>query len=448
MATEYGAILTDEDLDAEMKKRRAGLVFPLHIFPDPIKPFINTMLSDLEGERGFVGLTVLQAASTAIGSGLRVQTGNWETCVSIWGCAVGISSSGKSMTQGMILKPLFTRQNEYDIRFREVLKQEEYIEREKGTPPPVAKVFIYSDITFEALTRDILGHNFKGVTSYHDELLKWLDDMKRYSKGGNSEQSFYTASWSPAKSFTMRRAGGKMLFIDKNHLVISVIGTTQPGLVYKFYEDMRLESGYVFRLLWAFAESDKVISPRLGYKMPAEVYQSYANMLERLFLGFPMERDTDEPLIWELTKEAVRTFQDWQDRVTKETNTLEGEDRNVKGGILGKIKEYVLRFSGILKAMYLAADGDSFSGVHQIEAHYVGMAIEAATYFLASGWEAYTQARNKIIIEPEAIRFHAECRAHQFNFAEVGRANAITKQAIGAKWKRFAEKYPHLFNKS
>lgn len=443
LATEYGAILADDDLEIEVKKRRKKLVFPLHIFPEAVSPFINSLLSDMKAERGFVGLTLLQAASSAIGSGIVAATGTWETNLSVWGCVVGISSSGKSMTQGMILRPLFKIQRDYDERYDSELERSLSMDE----PAPPEKVFIYSDITFEALTRDVLGHNFKGVTSYHDELAKWLDDFERYKNGG-SEQSFYTAAWSPNDAYTVRRTSKSRLKIAKDNLVISVVGTTQPGMVSRFYDKLRLETGYVFRILWSFPDEDRVISPKLGYKMTEEVYNPYCNMLERLFKELPMNRKEDKPRIWELGTNGIAIFQAWQDRLTNEINAMEEQDRNVRGGVFGKIKEYVLRFSAILQAMHLAARGDSLDGIRYIDTQYVEMAIEAATYFFGTGMEAYQVAYDKKVIPAEVLQFYYELKAHGGNMIDMAATKGVSRQAIHKKYTKYANEYKKFFNPS
>ncbi|MBO0933894.1 DUF3987 domain-containing protein [Fibrella aquatilis] len=436
----YAALVTDDDLEAEAKKRRKGLVFPLEVFPDRLKALIARLVEDLHGERAFIGLTLLQAAASSIGSSLRASTGNWEVCLSMWGASVGISSSGKSMIQGILLKPLNKFQDDYN---------REYVDKCKSDPDTMhpQKVLLYSDITFESLIRDVFGNNFKGVTRYEDELLKWIDDMDRY-KTGKSEASFWTAAWSPSSSFSMRRSNGKLTFIEKNHLVASVMGSTQPDVLYRFYEQNRLATGYIFRMLWAFAETDRVISPNLMFALPQEILDPYYGMISRLFRELKMEDKDSEPQVVKLNRPGIQLFQEWQDRHTITINKMDGlTDKNVKAGIFGKIKEYVLRISLILAAMDWAFWEPDLTRLEKfgIDEQYVAKALKVCDYFLATGYEAYQVAKNKVLVPPQVLEFASLLKAFQHNQTALADHLGVSKQAVNRKLRDYIDKFPSAF---
>ncbi|WP_128544065.1 DUF3987 domain-containing protein [Larkinella soli] len=453
----YSAVLSEDDLEAESIKRRKGTVFPLEVFPEFLKPLIAVLVDKMQGERAFIGMSMLQAASSAIGSSLRARMGDWEVCLSMWGCSVGISSSGKSMIQGVLLRPLNKIQDEYNEEYFEQLRQRErefyrsLDETESGRskgreipPEPTQKVVMFEDITFEALIKDVLQHNYKGVTRYADELLKWIDDMDRY-KTGKSEASFWTASWSPSASFTMRRAGGKLTYIRKHHLVASVMGSTQPDVIYRFYEQNRLQTGFIFRMLWAFAETDRVISPDLSYSIPEELLGAYNGMIQRLYQELPMRYATDEPHVARVTRTGINRFQQWQDQHTLQINRMDSlTDKNVKAGIFGKIKEYGLRFALILKVMDISRDRPHLK-VDTIEDEYIYRALKICDYFMHSGFEAYQTAKSKVLIPPAVLEFASLLKG--FNFSQKALADhlGITKQSVNEKLKRYLDKYPAAF---
>ncbi|MBO0951080.1 DUF3987 domain-containing protein [Fibrella forsythiae] len=441
----YASLVTDDDLEAETKKRRAGLVFPLDVFPDRLKPLIAQLVENMHGERAFIGLSLLQCASAAIGSALRAQTpSRWQVCLSMWGATVGISSSGKSMIQGVLLRPLHKIQDEYN---RLYLDECRAAAAENSDKFPNQKVLLFSDITFESLIKDVFGHNYKGVVRYEDELLKWLDDMDRY-KTGKSEASFWTSAWSPSSSFSMRRAGNKFTYIDKNHLVASVMGSTQPDVLYRFYEQNRLQTGYIFRMLFAFAETDRVISPNLTYSLPEEVIEPYTTMIQRLHNELRMDWPDSEPQVVTMHVEGVKLFQEWQDKHTRQINRMESlTDRNVLGGIFGKIKEYVLRISLILAAMDWTFTYGTLGSVKGfgIKVEYVAASLRVCEYFMASGFEAYQVAKNKVMVPPSVLEFAALLKAYNYNQTEMARALNKSRQAVNRQLHDYMDKYPGAF---
>lgn len=442
----YAMVAPDEDLDEETRKRRAGIAFPLHCLPEALRPLTAELANRLQGERAFIGLTMLQCASAAIGSGLRATMPNgWEVSLSMWGCCVGISSSGKSMTQGVLVRPLNQIQDEFNETYFEKLKENER-SSDKPEAYPNQKVLVVNDITFESLIRDVFGHNYKGIVRYEDELLKWLDDMDRYKGAGKSEGSFWTASWAASSSYTMRRANNKFIYIDKNHLVSSVMGSTQPDVLYRFYEKDRLQTGYIFRMLWAFAEVDRVISPDLSYQMPVELTDKYNTLIKTLHEELPMNFEDSRPTMTGLRPAAVKLMQEWQDKASKAVNKMEGvSDKNVKGGILGKIKEYAFRLSAILHVMDHTLSGHSPRNLPSTPDEYMAAAIEIADYFMATGYEAYLTAKNRVIVPAQVLEFAGAWKSHQCNQSDLAKAMGITRQAVNKRLKAYMEQYPGAF---
>lgn len=448
----YAAILTDEDLDAEAKKRRKGLVFPLHVFPQPIQPLIAGLVGDLKGERAFIGLTLLQIGSIAIGSSLRASTGSWEVGLSMWGASVGISSSGKSMVQGVLMKPFYKMQEKFDTEYYDSLesrdtKPQATPDNPYGTPEFVPmKVVIVQDITFEALVRDVFGHNFKGIARYEDELVKWLDDMERY-KSGASEASFWTGGWSPTTSFRLQRAGGKLTIVNRDHWCASVIGSTQPNILYRFFEKNRLETGFVFRFLWAFAEKDQAISPNLSFRLNTEIISPYNNMVKRLYEELPMAYRDDKAQVIKLSDGAIKLFQRWQDEQTKKVNAIESvQERGVQAGLLGKVKEYGVRMSVILKMMDAAFTEPDLTKVRHVDEDDVQKALLCCDYFLQSGYEAYQTAKQKMIIPPQVLEFAALLRSFSYSQKALAEHLGVSKQAVNKRYKDYSERYPGAFN--
>ncbi len=439
----YATILTDADIEAEARARRKGLVFPLDVFPAPLQPMIASLITDLKGERAFVGLGLLQTASIAIGSSLVASTlqdgQSWETNLSVWGATVGISSSGKTMIQKQLLRPLKKIQTRLDDDYFEQLADKDREEKDSR------KAIFINDITYEAMMKKVLPHNFKGIARYEDELVKWFDDLSRY-KSGATELGFFLGSWSPADDYTFDRVGGGFIRIKQEHRCFSLMGGIQPSLVWRLFENDRDTSGFAFRFLWAFAEADRAISPNLRHQRKEDVFAPYDNMIDRLYGELKMNYRTDTPGKVYLTDEALTRFQQWQDQQTDKANAADDtHERDIRTGVLGKVKEYVLRFAGILTAMNGAFYAPSLHRLPPVSLETFEQAIRLGEYFMASGYEAYQVARQKLTIPLEVLQLAAEYRAAGYSQTRLAEMLGKSKQAVSAQLKKVSDKYPSAF---
>lgn len=456
---DYASVLSDDQLEKELTDRRQKNVFPLHVFPSEIGPLLSVLRHKLEGERAFIGQSVLSTVSAAIGSALLASSGGWRTPLTQWSVSVGISSSGKSMIQKILMAPLTRIQERYDYEYQqevlggsiddddEPMDARDYHKKKKNYfEPPVRRTIFTNDITFETLIKEVMVHNFKGITKYEDEVVKWFDDMNRYKSGG-SEISFWTSAWAAPADFTMARSGGKYTVIKKNHLVASVVGGTQPALLYRFFEGDKGYSGFSARFLFALAQEDRVTDPDLTYVIPEDHLNPYNAMIEYLYKELPMNSKEAEPKVLQCTPQAINTFQKWQSANARKINALEpGDEKVVKAGILGKNKEYCLRFAGMLCAMDTACVRGNFFDKMSISSDQMERAIELADYFFQSGWAAYEFAKAQKIIPPEVLQFAALYKHCECNQQRMADAVKVSRQAINKKLTKYMQAYPSAFS--
>lgn len=465
------ATLTDQDLEGELRKRRKGLVFPLDVFPSEITELLSVIHHKLEGERAFIGQSVLAMVSAAIGSAIVARSGNWQTPLTQWSVSVGISSSGKSMVQGILRKPMDRIQAVFDREYEQALRQGSISddeeedddepsdlvvdtkgnlkrEKKKYQPwePPVRKTVFVNDMTFEAMINDVMKHNFKGICKFEDEMVKWFDDMKRYKSGG-SEISFWTSSWAAPANFTMARSGGKYLVINRKHMVASIVGGTQPDLLYRFFDEDKAYSGFSFRFLFALADEDKVTDPDLDYVIPDNVMNPYTGMLEWLYKELPMNSAEADPIPLSLLPSAIKEMQAWQSRNAKKINDLDDlEEKKIKAGIYGKNKEYCLRFAAMLAAMDAACKRMPINRNTPVNVDHIQRAIRLADYFFNAGWQAYELAKSRKIIPPEVLEFAGLFKHCDCNQTRMATAMGVTRQAVSKKLNKFMNLYPSAFN--
>lgn len=437
------AAVATGQLEAELERRRSRLTFPLDVFPEAFKPYITAIVEKMQIDRGFAGLSVLQTTASAIGSGLRVQTGPFKGPVNIWSGVVGLTSSGKSVAQGEFFDPIKQLQARYDREYQ-YASQEADEEGEKGRPV-YRKALVVKDITFESLIRDVFAHNFRGITKYEDELVKLLKDLTRY-KSSQSEEPFLVAGWDSKDNFTMQRVGKKMDIIERQHLVINMTGTTQRNLLRYFYEGDRLYSGFAYRFLFVLAETERVTDPSLSDPIPEEFRSAYTRVIERLLRDYDMPYRDSEAREWRIPPSGLRMIETWQSLHSLQINTLSyGMEKEVRAGIFGKVKVYISRFAALLQALHYAAAGRDVDGVTTIETDFVTQAIQLGDYFMQSNWEAFCVARAMQIAPPDVLEFLGALKACHFNQSDLARRLKISKQAVNKKFKDYGRDYPHLF---
>ncbi len=111
-----------ESLKRELNIRESSPnLFPLDVFHPKIKPFIQALNHHYDIPRGYIGLALLSAYSTSIGTSFVVTTNRRDFMyLPIWAVPVGISSSGKSLAIDKILEPLFRIQNEFDKSWEKI----------------------------------------------------------------------------------------------------------------------------------------------------------------------------------------------------------------------------------------------------------------------------------------------------------------------------------------
>lgn len=432
------------ELEDELARRRVRPPFPLDVFPRAFKPLIADMIEKLEVDRGFVGAAILQAAASAIGAGLRVVTGPFEGPVNLWTCTVGLTSSGKSVGQKILYRPLQKIQAELDQEYMAKLGDE--MDMISEGPRSIRKVRFIKDITFESLTKDVFPHNFNGVTKYEDELIKWLDDMDRY-RSGKSEQAFWTAVYDASDNYSLQRAGGKVFIIEHKHLVGNVTGTTQRKVLHRFYGDGRIDTGFTFRFLFVLAQEDRVTDPDLEYRLPEESLTPYSRTIHTLCEQFELPDRIAEPRLWIVDPVGLRQLKAWQSMQSRKINELAyGPEKEVRSGIFGKVKIYVSRFAAILKALHMVSEGRDVWEANAIESDFVTMALQLADYFMASNWEAYTVAYGSRTAPAEIMEFLGMLKACHYNQSDLAKRLKQSRQNVNKRYKEYSRDYPDLFN--
>lgn len=399
LKTEGLPTASKEELEEELKRREFNKVFPLEIFHPKTRPYLEALHREYDIPRSYIGLAMLSSYSTAIGSAYHVRLNRiGNIYFPVWACLEGISSAGKSLVMNQVFSPLYDIQKEME---------DEWFDRINGlNDEAVAKLnskqLIYGEAHIPTLIRDVMPHNPKGVLQDADEILSWINGMNQLSKGGKegTDEQFWMKSWN-CKTHRKRLSGNKVFVIDRPYL--NVFGGAQPSIMWKLFRNDRDTTGFIFRLLFAVPERNKIAEPNLLYDMPEEYESVHRKCIHSLFKGLPMDQDTDSRVMT-IDPRAISMFNAWKREKNQEVNNLEDTNRlEILSGIVGKMTEYTIRFCGMLHMADLAYDRKEFGYTEVIREETMSRALKAADYFYESAKNISERVNTKVIAPLEII---------------------------------------------
>jgi hypothetical protein len=442
------ATATDSELEAEQERRKLSKPFPLHIFHPKMKPFIEALHKEYDLPRSYIGLSLLSAYSSAVGSAYHVKLHKLGNIYfPVWACLEGISSAGKSLIMNQIFKPLYQIQEE--------LEEEWFTAIEGKTDGEIAvmktKQLIYGEAHIPTLIKDVMPANPKGILQDADEILSWINGMNQLAKGGKegTDEQFWLKSWN-CKSHRKRLSGNKVYVIPRPYL--NVFGGAQPSVMWKLFRNDRATTGFIFRLLFAVPDTHRIADPNIDFDMPEEWEQLHHKCLNSLYRGLPMDDDSESRAMI-LDPKAMTVFKNWSSKKLKEVNAETDLFMiEILSGIYGKIKEYAIRFAGLLHLSDKGYDGRRFEIEEIIREDTMRRAIEAADYFFDAAKLVSEKVNTSVIASPEVIRFASYVKAG-FSFQKIGeleygdeKTTASAKRMKATRMvKKYLQEYPKIF---
>lgn len=450
--------ITTEDLQAEVTRREmVDNPFPLDVFHSQAKPYISALNKEYDIPESFIGLGMLCAYSTAIGTAYAVSTnGDDLIYLPVWGCFLGISSSGKSLALNKIFAPLQGIQQELDDQRLETITGMTY---EKAKEVPLRMV-LYRDAHVPTLVRYIINDNPKGVAKISDELLEWINGMNQLSAKEGTDEQFWLSTWN-CQSYSAVRSGRDRIILHRPF--VNVVGGTQYSMLPKLFGKDRDSTGFIFRLLFAKPITDRVAMPNPSFSMPAEFATRHGNILRLLYNQLRVEFSGDRPSVCILSQGAKAKYQTWSKDHAQRINRLEDAmAQEVEAGILGKIKEYALRFAAILHITDLAYSqnwtsepeawvvNQVFGSEMLIHDSTMERAIRLANYFYQSAREVSAYVRRNLVAPEEVLQAAALIK---MGYSRRDIARILYKKTDDATVKRvqrdinkWINQYPRVFN--
>ncbi len=450
MESEGLSTFTDDQLKNEVIKRQNKRQFPLHVFHEKIKPFLNSLNKGYDLPPSYLGLTLISAYSTAIGTAYKIDGGgNDFLFLPVWGCLCGISSSGGTTAINKIYDPLFKIQNELDHEWSEKTRG---LSKDKVSECKMDTI-IYRDSHIQTLVRYILPDNPKGLCKMSDELLEWINGMNQLSKKEGTDEQFWISSWN-CTNYSGIRSGKDKFVVSKPF--VNVIGKAQYAILSKLFAKDRDTTGFVFRMLFALPEVDKISQRDSSFEMPSEWVDIHGKSLTRLYKDLPVYSNDDSRRCI-LDPAAKKLLDDWRKEKSIVINRMEdGTELNIKAGILGKISEYILRFSAILHLADKTFEPEYGSDFHInfkqeefIKLSSMTKAIELGEYFYDSAVEVYELVQRSLNAPPEvlATAFLIKRNKSYSDIGEMlyGSKTDSNKVKASRQVKKWINEYPRVF---
>jgi hypothetical protein len=440
------ATATDWEMVQELQERKKDNVFPLSVFHPMIKPFMSTLIEKYDIPRSYIGLSMLCAYSSAIGTAYSISTnGINDIYFPIWGCMNGISSSGKSLAYELCYFPLLDIQKEFD----HLWEQETQALSDEKKAVHSMRTIVFRDVQLPTLMRYVMPDSAKGLVKYTDEILEWINAMNGKQGRDSIDEQFWLSSWN-CKAYSGVRAGKQKFVV--NRPFITVLGGIQPSIMFKLFAKDRDTTGFVFRILFANSES-KMANPDILYKLPEELKKTHQQHMARLYNELPVYDQYATPKKCHISQDAFRLYNKWvQNRIISVNRMSEIREREIHSGILGKMKEYALRFAGILcvsdHAYEMMSNPFSYwKEEEEISVAVMERALLLADYFYQAAADVHETVETKMTAPPEVL-LAASMFRNQHSYSQIARVlykDEKMKMKAHRQIKAWIKEYPKIF---
>lgn len=443
------ATTSSDDLRDELYERdKIKNVFPLWVFNEKVHPYIDALEKNYDIPRAFIGLSMLAAYSTAIGTSYVFSSnGEDKNYLPIWGCLNGMTSSGKSLVISKIFAPITKIQTEMDQAWEEIHCQSKPEDMAAGD----LKQIIFRDVHISTLTRYVMPGNPKGLIKVTDELMEWINGMDAMSRKEGTDVQFWLSSWN-SLPYSVIRSGKQKTSLPRPFL--NVLGGIQPAITWKLFSKDRDTTGFIYRVLFATQEFRKIAEPEWDYTMNPATAELHNYLIAQLHKDLPVHSQYDKPKKVIMTPTAIQFMRDWEKEKIKFINSLKDDmEKEVHASIFGKIKEYAKRFIGILAVVDKAYSMDAsntmfyFSDELPADSSVAKRAVELADYFYNAAYDIYEDVKMRVTAPPDVLIAANLFRAgHSYErIAEVLYDNKKQKSKAHRNVKKWILEYPKQF---
>ncbi|PHN01154.1 YfjI family protein [Flavilitoribacter nigricans] len=350
--------------------------FPINVFPDVVKAYIEESTECLNLVPDFIGVGVLSAVASLIGNSYRIQIKKgWTERPILWLAIVGYSGIRKTPSLDAAILPLQKIDKSLYLQYCEELENHKSQLEAADQEKPLAKQLIVTDSTIEALI-PILKQNPNGILYFKDELISWINDLTRYNRGSAEQQWLSLYSNQPIR--LNRKTDDDNFRVDSPFA--NVLGGIQPGILSNLFEDGRGINGFTSRIAFSFPEP---IKRKVSYTTMAPlVAEDYENFIHRFLHLQKAENNAGqiEPITLEFSYPAQDKFYEWNETFINQPINDPNTSEAIKSA-LSKMEALMPKLALIMQFIENVGNQQREPKVVEIDA--VNKAIELTDYFYA-----------------------------------------------------------------
>lgn len=354
--------------------------FPLDVFPRKIQDIITNWHQANKLPIDFYGLGVLTVCGAVVGNAYKLKYKNGQLYSPVlYSCVVGNPSIGKTPALNLTLKPIMKIESRFQKEFEENKErweiENEQSKKKEHSEKPKRQDILLNDATVESICQAHQS-NQRGLLCYYDEMKGFMDNQNKYRSGGDIQ--FWLSVWSGSNG-KVNRASKDTIYIESPS--IAIIGGTQPSVLKKLVGKDNKDNGFLYRFLFVFPANMK--KPHdTDVEIDERIDAEYDRIVNQIFEmggginGFEQHKIS-------MTHEAKKTFRDWKNKLTDETN--ESHEDSVKS-LYGKLESYCLRFALVLHILELVCDKNAKSAEGTtVSKPTIEKAIRLTAYFKGMG---------------------------------------------------------------
>jgi hypothetical protein len=199
--------------------------------------------------------------------------------------------------------------------------------------------------------------------------------------------------------------------------------------------------------------------------MPEDAELIYTESINKMYMRILVENAEDEPRLITVSKDANESYNLWVKKKISIINSMEDiHDKDIHSSILGKIKEYILRFAGILAISDKALDSEIkdgelncyFAKNERADKFVMERAIKLGEYYFNEAVDIYNMVQKAIIAPKEVMDFYNLWKTGKYGLGKIYKmvhpikARVISDKAIDKRGSRllckYLREYPKIFN--
>jgi len=426
--------------------------FPVHVFPDPFKSYIEATKEALNWPVDYTGTALLVAASVAIGNTAHLQVKpGYVTPPILFAACIGNPGASKTWPAAAVFKVFEEDDARERKRYIEDLKQYKLdlqkfnkggkkaveTDEEPPEPPRPLQSVVLTQATIEALIKHLEG-NRRGCVAFSDELPTFFESISAHSKGDNTSMlnSIFNGQSIQQHRIEVSR------FVDDPFM--NIIGGIQPSMLRGLFDRKSQANGLLHRFLFAYpdkADKQPINDNLLDPQHQAEVRQWFRECSEIHKVDFDPLTDRVKPAIIKLTPEAWQEYKRWQhdnvERTRAYGDSLEAE-------IINKVETHFARLCLILHVMNEVDHKGRPVTVNAVEA-----AAALCEYYYYTGLKVANLLQGKVVLDDRKANFFERLPDTDFMTAEaveVGAALFIPERTV-KEWLEDSNIFRSLFIK-